>query len=106
MRQKKSAKLNYVDCTSVSNMIRIVTGDDIFIGQESFHPMYGSVSKAEADEKADSIRKSGKCCGARIYGVRVIKRERGMHCKVSGSINKGTGRWVPFRGWVIFVRLW
>jgi len=88
-------------------MIRTVTGDDIFIGKESFHPIYGSVSEKEARDKAEAIRKRGyRSNGVRVLGVRVIHRERGMHCKISGSEKKGTGRWVPFRGWVIFVRLW
>jgi hypothetical protein len=84
-------------------MIRRVTGDDIFIERESFHPMYGSVSKKEAQKKAEECRKKKTC-----FGARVLKRERGMYCKVGGPREPVTGapRWVPFRGWVVFERHW
>jgi len=94
-------------------MIRQVTGDDIFIGGESFHPMYGSISKKEAQKKAKEERKRrychagpGESFGAQKH-IRVLYRERGIRCQVGGKDEKHLGKlhWVPFQGWVVYVQL-
>ena len=73
-------------------MLREVSCDDIELGGKWFHPTKGSTSRAEAEKYAEYIRKK--------YGsARVIDRERGVECKVTGGI--GT-RWVPYRGYVVF----
>jgi hypothetical protein len=39
-------------------------------------------------------------------GARVIHRERGMSCRIEKTELRGNARWVPFRGWVVYLRFW
>ena len=75
-------------------MVVEVTGDDIQIKGEWFHPMRGSTSKREALKAAEALRKRWG------VGARVLYRKRGI-MRLIGPL-RGKHRWVPFQGYVAF----